>query len=441
MLYLLAIFISICAIVFWFLSGRSVLSPAVLFSVGFAACSLGAALRQEAWGYPITERVLIAVAGGVLVFGLFCAIIHSVFTIRSEEAVPARLKTLPIDVTALSLFAFFQLVTVAWSLIQIVDMFPDQSIQEAIGSYNLSAKFGSTQYGELPGIRKDVSWHFPLGPLRTIEDALAFIAFFMFAQELVLKRRRYLVLLLVNCLLALGSTLVTGSRGVAIGYVIFAVASYMIIKCKDTRSSTTISVGNLFFALTCCFVVLVSFRVLAVGREGSFDFLEYIGIYIGAQIPNLDLFLSDNLLPSSAFFGEQTLKTSLDYLGKTFDIEALQDIPYTWTFNSYNGYQLGNVYTTFYPFLQDGGCIGLIFFTALMACVAQAVFELSLRIKGANGSLLVIAYGMMVAPILLSFFAHRFFTDVLSVFYVRKIVIIAIGLFIYRRWATRNGAE
>lgn len=412
---------------------KSPVSPAILFSAGFAACALGASLYQSQWGYAMSVGLFFLVLLLVVLFGVTCFVLS-----RSTRAKPlARLEAsrlLPVKNGMLWVFAALQCVVLLWSIIDLRMMFPGHSVPDAITQFNVSSKFALTEYGLVSG--SYVSWTFPVAPLRTICDACAHIVLFLLAQELAIRSRGKLRLIVFNCILALCLSLETGSRGVAVGYVIFTVACYVILRSRVLGKWPSITLKQVGLGAIVLIVALVVFCLMAVGRGGDYGPFEYLAIYLGGQLPSLDLFLEGNTLPTSAFFGEQTFKASLEYVGKYLNIEAWLTIPYTLTFQVMGGHLLGNVYTTFYPFLQDGGVIGAVAFTALMALVAQFAYQKAVSSTSRHFDIAVLVYAFMVSPLLLSFFSDRFYSDILSVPFLRTLVIILVARWIYLKFGT-----
>lgn len=407
---------------------KSCLAPAVLFTAGFSICALGACLYQSQWGYSMSPELFFLLITLIVLFGLACFVLSRC----SHAGAPVSLdegRLLPVKNGMLYAFAVFQVIVFLWSIIELRMMYPGHSLVDAIGQYNVAAKFALTQYGSVSG--SYVSWSFPVGPLRTVCDACAHITLFLLAQEIALRSRSKIRPVVINCILAFCLSLETGSRGVAVGYVIFAIACYVVLRARILGKWPSITARQFGLAIVVAIAFFASFRLMAIGREGDFSVFEYLSIYLGGQLPSLDLFLDSSSLPTSAFFGEQTFRSSLEYAGKYLGIDAWMAIPYTLDFQEMGGHLLGNVYTTFYPFLQDGGIIGAALFTVVMALVAQFVYQKAISSTSHCFDLTIVVYAFMVSPLLLSFFSDRFYSDILSIPFLRTLVIIFVARWVY----------
>ena len=89
-----------------------------------------------------------------------------------------------------------------------------------------------------------------------------------------------------------------------------------------------------------------------------------------------------------------------------------------------NGYDLGNVATTFYAFLYDGGYLLYTICTILMAIISQG-FVVSIRnrdVTNRNLSLVVLSYGYVIFTCLFSFFSNKFYEMVFTNIYLFMII-------------------
>lgn len=109
--------------------------------------------------------------------------------------------------------------------------------------------------------------------------------------------------------------------------------------------------------------------VLFGRRMDNWD--EYLSIYIGAQIKNLNEFILNNNFPlQTSIFGQQTFFTIIPLVSKLIGLNIPSyklDLPY----QAIGSLSLGNVYTTFYPWLYDFGYKGVFLLTLIMAIVVE----------------------------------------------------------------------
>ena len=78
---------------------------------------------------------------------------------------------------------------------------------------------------------------------------------------------------------------------------------------------------------------------------------------------------------------------------------------------------MGNVYTTFYPFIYDFGFLGVLVLTVIMAVVCVWLYNKVnfVRISSNRISMYVVCYAYLVNDIVMSPFAARFYENVVNV--------------------------
>lgn len=133
-------------------------------------------------------------------------------------------------------------------------------------------------------------------------------------------------------------------------------------------------------------------------------------IYAGAPIFNLDIYLQNPWSQTYGIFGELTFIKFINFLGAKLEYSSFiyaLDLP----FLSYQNYDLGNVYTTFYAFIYDFGFMGVVVLTGIMAVVCVWLYNkvnyvdiLSNRI-----SMYVICYAYLLNDIVMLPFSNRFY--------------------------------
>ena len=106
-------------------------------------------------------------------------------------------------------------------------------------------------------------------------------------------------------------------------------------------------------------MILFYYMAIVLGRSvESFSIVEYISVYTGAPLRNLDLFLSDNVLKSE-IFGEETFY----YLNHSLGKRGIIKVPNNYTVHMEtmraNGHYLGNTYTAFRRWFKDFGYSGV----------------------------------------------------------------------------------
>lgn len=96
-------------------------------------------------------------------------------------------------------------------------------------------------------------------------------------------------------------------------------------------------------------------------------------------------------------------------------------------FKSINGYSLGNVYTTFYPWLYDFGYSGIFVLTMVMGIISETIYLYAKIQKNNHKHLIcILIYGYISSFLFLSFFSNKFYEEVFS----KNMLYIVISLFL-----------
>ena len=91
-----------------------------------------------------------------------------------------------------------------------------------------------------------------------------------------------------------------------------------------------------------------------------------------------------NIINSSNVFGQETFRSFVKFFSNLIGSGLYGDYKLFLPFNYYNGISLGNVYTTFYPFLRDFGYFGVIICSMLMGVISEYLYYLAKKFNSWN---------------------------------------------------------
>lgn len=401
-------------------------APAVLFCAGFSVCSLVATLYAGRWNYVMGPDTFLVVFCGILIFCVTCLLTHRYIDFKYKKNAGKHTALFwsvarSVDVSfpaiwRLVAFAAVQVGVFLVTLYYVQQMSPDLSLVDAIARYNGLSTFST----------EDVSFPSPFRQTRGLVVNGGYVVAFLAGTKIAHGFSKESAI--AGCCLAL-SMVLTLELGNRTDLVILAICAFSAF-CLERKRSVNGRVMNrrtvlLLIALVA--IGLLSFRFLAVGRDLSgYGILDYLAEYLGAEIPNLDAFVSNQSFPvKRGLPGYMTLIGNYGYLGEKLGI-AEWIYPLDLPFQTRNGFDMGNVYTTFYPFLYDAGVLGLVVFTIIMAFLSQLVFEAAVRYEGL-GSILGILYGVVAPTLALSFFSNKFY----ETFYIGFVVAFGCMIAVY----------
>lgn len=425
---LLALLFIAVAIACYFSNGKDALCPSFLFCLGFAVCSLFTVANLSYWGYEMSTYAFLTLLYGVLFFAIPCVLIFLSwrrFSLSNDVAFKNykhKIKVLPIRPVLLMAFACFQIVLIIATIIWIKDAYPASSLSESINQFNAQIVFSATP----------TSMPRPLGLSRSACAGFVLFAVYLTAQELVYRRWKNAMLCGLNVMLYCLMTLESGGRTGAIVTILSLGVAYLLVKRLHMPDKKLFS-KKLF--LICAVVILCGialFPLSAIGRDlSTWSPFEYLSIYIGAEIPNLDIFLMQTDGGSvSHVWGEMTFVRSINYIGSKLGISEwvyALNLP----FQGMGGHSLGNVYTTFYAFAYDFGYAGVIILTIVMAVFSQLVYQMALTANCKRVDVWIAVYSFVAVYLVLCFFSNKIYEEVLSLLFVRTMVFYLIGRFVY----------
>lgn len=405
--------------VVYYINEQDILCPSFLFVFSFLFSVFWACLYADKWDLGLHLNTFLVISYGIVVFVTVSCGLHFLFkkiykrhgVFQNRAFIDMKIP-IWVEIIYLCFVAFICL----WMIKEIITWadVPFSRFIEAgrkIDKLKFQAvdKFGFSS---------------KLALLRVVVTAGTYWFGYMLMNEVVNEHHIDIFKILIIGL-SIWSMTLTGSRSPAM-YVLIALTFFLLhLIQKKKDNNVFLSKKMVFILLITSVLILASFRSigLLMQRNISQNTMDYLALYIGAEIKNLDLFLQEPR-PTSAIWGSQTFFYLVRSIGKRLGIAnsyyAL-DLP----FRYYNGYNLGNVYTVFYPFIYDFGYIGVVFLTGLMAAVCQVSYEIARNSKNRSLSLLfTIIYGTITSTLLLAFFSNKFYENIFTVEFVKRVIIL-----------------
>ena len=145
-----------------------------------------------------------------------------------------------------------------------------------------------------------------------------------------------------------------------------------------------------------------------LGRNVSKKPFEYVSIYCGAQVKNLDIFLQNkDSISKNNIWGSQTFIYLVKSYGEKIGFKGYEPYKLDLPFQKVGDNDLGNVYTTFYPYIYDFGYVGEFILVLIMSIISHLVYEsIKIRKVDKNYNVLILSYGIIVSSLALSFFSN-----------------------------------
>ncbi|QTE73677.1 oligosaccharide repeat unit polymerase [Clostridiales bacterium FE2010] len=234
------------------------------------------------------------------------------------------------------------------------------SLDDMINLYDKLTKFWTETFNRL-----NVTIPMPYRIGNLITTPAAYLVLYVMVNNFVVRKKVNIYQIAVIGLLCV-QILLNGSRSPLLRIFTFVLAMMYILKIhqRGYRGSSF----KFFFKIikwVLIVAVLMFITLYAMGRGNKIgNIWNYIFIYTGAPIVNLDTYISSSNIQfvggQSVLFGAQTLKGFYSYLAKVFNISALRYAGIGSFAFSNNGIEIGNVYTTYFKIIYDFGYIGIL---------------------------------------------------------------------------------
>lgn len=418
MMYVLLLLLLLVVLFAFFANDKDIIAPGFLFSVSFFGAALFATMYKDTWDLELHRNTFFVIILGVIEFVVLCLVIKKAANFFQPKAIPKEktpLRFMAINKTKLLLFIAFEMVTIVYSVYTVVRLMNGSlsSFTESVVRYRNMNMF----LGESTPLPKFVNY------LRVIVNAGGYWFSYVLANNYFIKKKYNGLMVMIIFLSGL-STYILGGRNGLINIVIAVVCSNFLIKNKWNGFKNGLSVSTLIKLVFGLVLLLGSFESLAllIGRSGfeSAKGLDYLAVYIGAPIKNLDTFLQEYTPTIGGM--NQTFINLINWLGPKFHLTTSSYSLYL-PFRSVGALTLGNVYTTFYAWIYDYGYAGVPFLIFFMAAISQGIYE---RVKRAGRTFCPpfssLIYVYISCMLVMSFFSNKFYEQFFNVGFVQTLV-------------------
>ena len=267
--------------------------------------------------------------------------------------------------------------------------------------------------------------------------ALSYLYLYIIIANAVVNKKKiaikWLILNLVPVFLFCGCSILTGGRNPLIQLL---VAAFMMFYLLYRRVHGTSRKFNKRFAIRLAVVVMVALIIFSnmrgiVGRTNTMNLFDYLAMYIGAPIKLFDMFIQNPPLKSHEFWGQETFVNIWTWIGSLTKNEEMAGLIMNKEFRTYNGIQLGNVYTAFREYYFDFGMAGVVILPFIHANFFTTFYD---KIRGGGGvklrrhafDLSIVIYSYLSVALAYYSIDDRFYQKFLSRITFRELLILAI---------------
>lgn len=417
MIFVLFTVLLLLLIIIYTSEKKDIISPSFVFCLSFLFSSIWCIVFYKEWSMELFHaNTAILIISGVCIFAITSFITRKLYLIfkkvdMNNESVHEIKIDIFIKVLSLLLILFSAYMCLR-DVLRITG-YSWGNIFKAISRYDYLSKFSSQSVGfsKITTISRYISHSLTYWYLYVLVNNI-----------LATKKIDFLNLSIV--IMGMASSMTSGGRNSAINMLLSIPAVLFVLSNRTNRARKKLSFKTKLTIVLIPLTALMIFPKLTnfVGREVSTTNTYYLGIYCGAEIKNLDLYLQEYKYEINPDKKNMTFRNLILWIGPAlYNVEPYgYDLP----FRSVNNNNLGNVYTTFYAFLYDYGYIGVVVLVALMAFILQFVYEKCKRaIIGNKPNIWILVYGYMFSAIALSFFSNKFYEQNFNATFVYSIVL------------------
>ena len=423
MIYLYFIVLLLLLITSFIINKKDYISPAFIFTFGFFFQGIWVLLFHKQWNLNMHLNTFLVITLGVAEFILVNYLVKLFMNRKNKknEKTDVKLKVININTILEILYFVFIIGAGAIYLYYVVNAVHGNfksigAIADAISAYDSLNKF-SEDIDKIPFVINNINF-----AVVASGYWFMYVAINNFFAEKKVK--------IIEILIILGtivSSMLCGSRTPVFMMAVAGICYYFVLYFKKLNYQNIFK-KKTFIIIACVgvsFILLFAPLAKLLGREVKMGSMNYLSIYCGAEVKNLDSFLQENgHIFKYELFGSQTLHSAYQTVGSKLSFIGVDEYRLDLRFRRVNGIELGNVYTTFYAFIYDFGYVGLAILVAIMGIVCGFLYEYIMKIKNLDKiRISILIYGVIFGCLALSFFSDKFYEDLFSMGFVKKLII------------------
>lgn len=405
---------------------KEYLHPSNIFYIVFILALFFNILVQEYYSIVFNDSMVFILLSSMGIFTIITAISNKIIISKNKKYFNNK-KIIYFNQWISYLIIGIQLFTILYFYRFLSDLFLAShgyqgNIPELINNYDQILKFNSKLAAEL-NISPGKIYYY----LKNFTDAIGYIALYLVIREYLLTKQinKINMLMVVNFIVFVS---MQGSRSPLFKLITAGIIMWYFLYLRINKRNISFRfILRIITVLILVIPVSILFLYLSgrIGEDSQVDWIQYLFIYIGAPLLNLNNFLENNgmMLPISTHFGEQTFYGLYAIIAKILGNSNL-NIMYiigedSWQYTS-TGVDTGNVLTTFYPFVYDFGILGSLPIIILIA--SYYVFTHRKLLNNNNNNIIdfsLFMYAYLINDLVMLVFSNRFFETILSIEYIR----------------------
>ena len=419
-MFVLLITVFLLLLISMLLNKKDISSPSFIFTLSFCFSCIWATIYEKNWSLNLHKNTFFVIAGGITVFIITSQITHIVSRIRiaQKTKINNKLKEINIEKLKKYIFIIIEIFTIAFTIYMILKL-------TGLGISSLSTAIYKFRYNNVFTENETLKFPKILSLLRIFVLSLGYYFSYISINNYITNKK----IDILDIILIIGSIvsyILTGARTGAINMLLACLAIFIILLNKKNSFTNKINLKLIFKIMCIAIIILLLFQKIgaSLGRNvDSYNSIDYLALYCGAEIKNLDTFLQEQNMNNSRIWNSQSFIYMVQWIGPKLGIENTKYQLYL-PFRRINGYGLGNVYTTFYPYIYDFGYKGMIILVMLMSLISQFFYEKAKKsYKKLYPNIYLLIYSYIFGSLVLSFFSNKFYEQNFNKQFVYMIII------------------
>lgn len=257
------------------------------------------------------------------------------------------------------------------------------------------------------------------------------ILYASFLAECIIENKKKSVLLVIlNLLVSMVISCLGGSRGSFISLVVSLICFTLMKYSNKNNWKKNIPIKILIISFILIGIVIFEFKniseLLGQSQVSKVDLSDYLILYMGAEVKNLDLFLN-SYFKRSVIWGQETFRPIIQIISSIIGNKKWASYSLIVPFRYFGGKALGNVYTTYYAFIRDFGYIGVIILPFIIGFISHKIYKMAkISMKIENHSMIYLIYGVVYYACSFSYFSNIFFQLIVSTTMLKYIIFIYV---------------
>ena len=420
----------------FFITNGDFFHPSTAFCEIFGIYEIVCAIIGIKYNFEIHLNTILVLSSGMLIFTLFALVTQ--LKDKKSKAIQQTYKLQYIEINRIIVIGVMlvQLLVIYLYIKYLKQLFIAYTghagtLIETIGAHNTFVKF---DYDVITSLGIQPSKIYKI--FSPICNACAYVFLFIIINNYLAAKKREITLTCSFLFMCCSVYLSLGRMAIIQALIAMVIMVYIL---KGKQNGFSRGRWKMLFKVTLLLIAVVIVFVLStqfLGRENNEINLSSFFDYIGAPIINLDSFLQTDF-KLSTLFGDQTFRNLYNSIGNKIGMPQWVyplDLPsYGW----YKDLWMGNVYTTYYPFIRDFGYIGIFPLILLMAIYYIFTYKKIKNKKFSYKSLsfVIVVYSYLFGDLVLSAFSNRFYENVVTLDFIKFLIYLYIGylIFIYQK--------